>query len=324
MNEGTLLLNKQDSGLNEQQILTFGGTASGSVQLSFNGVNATAVNGLASPLLVTDEVQTFSLAGTAGGTFLFNYNGVAAQNPLVSQAGLQPAASQVQQALFTIPALKNNVNVQGPNGGPFTITYNGALAGQNIANPGSAQGLTLSSTTGVTLSNPLTSVQGNALTALQIQTNLNSIPALNGNVTVTATTVNGTPSSPYTISFSGVLAGANVPQIVATPSATMIASDPYPGTTVLTTTDGTPGTPRGILANAIGTGPVVGRAQMSPTLADEQIGGQVFIGNDAGGDNADKLIYGNTAGNDQIYSLTGVTVASSGLLESEQPQRHDR
>ena len=41
LNEGTLTLDKQDVGQNEVQILEFGGTTgSGTVQLSFAGVNA--------------------------------------------------------------------------------------------------------------------------------------------------------------------------------------------------------------------------------------------------------------------------------------------
>ena len=45
------------------------------------------------------------------------------------------------------------------------------------------------------------------------------------------------------------------------------------------------------------------------------MGGTVFIGNEVGGNDADQIVYGSTAGNDQIYSLTGVTVSSSGKLD---------
>ena len=66
---------------------------------------------------------------------------------------------------------------------------------------------------------------------------------------------------------------------------------------------------RPFLANATGLGVLVGGSQRQN---NPRLGSQVFVGNDSGGDSKDRLEYGTAAGADQIYSLTGVVVASSG------------
>ena len=203
LNEGKLLLNKQDIGLNETQTLAFGGGGSGTVNLSFNGTSAT------SSLSITDEVQTITLGGTSGGTFTPSFGGVAATFPITFQSGNNPQASFLQTQLETIPALTGNVSVSGNNGGPFTITFNNKLTGQNVAQLANA-----TNPTGGTTITYGTQTNGNALTAAQVQTNLNTIPGINGNITVSlaAGTVNG---GPYVITFQNGTTGTGAGECAA-------------------------------------------------------------------------------------------------------------
>ena len=143
LNEGTMVLNKQDVGLDETQVLQLSGSSGGSVTLSFGGVSASAA------LPVVNEVQTLALSGTSGGSFRLSYATTPAAFDLSYQPGLAPVASSVEQALNTIPALAGNVSVSGNPGGPFDITFVGGLTGQNIPAPGTS-GLQGTSTSGVT------------------------------------------------------------------------------------------------------------------------------------------------------------------------------
>jgi len=305
INQGTLSLNKRDVGLNEIQTLAFGGTqGSGSVTLSFGGVAAS------SALQVTDEIQTLTLGGGSGGLVTPAFTPLGSTTPIPATQsfqfipGVSPNAFQVQQTLNTIPALNGNVLVTGNNGGPvFTITFNGALSGQNVNQLTNATGTPTGGGPPVTTASYATPTNGNALAATAIQTNLSTIPALNGNIAV-----GGPNGGPYTITFNNQLAAADVPLIdVAVPSLTIDVA-------VNSIQSGTPGSDathqtRQFLANATGIGQMIGLTTQFP------LGGTVFVGNDVGGNDADKLVYGSTAGNDQIYSLTGVTVSSTGKFD---------
>src|SRR5439155_12348424 len=111
-------------------------------------------------------------------------------------------AAQVQANLQTIPALAgSNIAVTG-SAPTFTITFGGALQGDvpQIASSNAAQATTATPTSG-------------APTAAQVQTNLNTIAALNGNVTVTG-------AAPiYTVTFGGALAFTDAAQIASSSTA---------------------------------------------------------------------------------------------------------
>src|SRR5207247_1696320 len=66
---------------------------------------------------------------------------------------------------------------------------------------------------GVPVSAAITFTAGSVPTALTLQTSLNTIPALSGNVTVT-----GANGGPFQITFNGILAGTNVSTLTATTS----------------------------------------------------------------------------------------------------------
>jgi len=91
-----------------------------------------------------DEVQL--ITRNANGNTIFSFNGVNAttpvnftftpgtSNPPVAATGT--SAGDVQAALSTIPALNGNIAVTGGAGGPYTVTFIGALANQNVATIG--------------------------------------------------------------------------------------------------------------------------------------------------------------------------------------------
>lgn len=95
------------------------------------------------------EVQTATVTGVpTGGTFTLTLNGE-------TTAGIayNAAASAVQSALEALPSLSaGDVTVTGSAGGPYTITFGGRLAGQNVAAiTASGAGLTGGTTPGVTM-----------------------------------------------------------------------------------------------------------------------------------------------------------------------------
>src|SRR5207253_1504929 len=116
-------------------------------------------------------------------------------------------AAAVQTNLQTIGALANNVTVTGPNGGPFTITFKNGLAYQDVAQ-------IVSNSSAVAVATPT----NGGPTVAQVQTALNSIAGLSGNVTVSGFAPN------FTLTYNNGLAGANVQQVIASPSAGVTAS----------------------------------------------------------------------------------------------------
>ena len=140
---------------------------------------------------MTDEIQTLTLGGRSGGLVTPAYTPLGSTTPIPATTpfqfipGVSPNAFQVQQTLNTIPALNGNVIVTGNNGGPtFTITFIGALSGQDVNPLQNAAGTPTGGSPTVTTAAYTTPTNGNALAASAIQTNLNTIPALNGNITV--------------------------------------------------------------------------------------------------------------------------------------------
>lgn len=78
----------------------------------------------------TDEVQTVTITGTpSGGTFTLTYSGQTT-GPIAYNA---PAAT-VQAALVALSNIDTgDVGVSGSAGGPYTVTFTGALADENLA-----------------------------------------------------------------------------------------------------------------------------------------------------------------------------------------------
>lgn len=80
------------------------------------------------PVPAVNEVQTLSLGGANQGGFTLTYNG-----DTTSFITTNATAADIQTALEDyIPALNGNVTVAGAVGGPFTITFNNALAATDV------------------------------------------------------------------------------------------------------------------------------------------------------------------------------------------------
>jgi hypothetical protein len=79
-------------------------------------------------LLSTSEVQTITITGGAG-TFTVTFGG-----QTTGALAYNAAASVVQAALEALSSIgSGNVSVSGANGGPYTVTFIGQLAQQNVA-----------------------------------------------------------------------------------------------------------------------------------------------------------------------------------------------
>ena len=113
--------------------------------------------------------------------------------------------------------------------------------------------------------------------------------------------VTGNAGGPYTITFTGALAQANVDPIGVFNSLGL-------NSTITTTTSGSAGPAREFLANATGTGVLIGTSVA-------KLGGTLYVGNNSGGDDSDKVVYGDSAGSDQIYSLQSVVVSHAGSVD---------
>ncbi len=178
---------------NEIQQLTVTTPANSSITLGFNSVPAPT------PITPTNDFQLLTVGGTDGGTVTLSYSGVAgsAATKLTKTSGSSPTVQQVLDHLNSIPALNGNVSVTGNTGGPFTITFDGSLAGN-------ASLLTATTAASATATiNPLATVAN-------VQASLDSIPTLTGNTQVT-----GSVGGPFAITFGGALADTDVSAITA-------------------------------------------------------------------------------------------------------------
>jgi hypothetical protein len=188
----------------EFQTLTLGGTAGGSLLPTFAGITATTA------ITRTDETQTLVLSGSAGDTVKLAFGGVEGSD--VTALGFTntlPTAAEVQTHLNSIPALNGNVQVTLTNT-TFTIKYRGSLSGMNV----SQLSATASGTATATIT---TTIQGSLPTATQVQTSLNSIAGLSGNVAV-----GGDPGGPFTIQIRNL--GNIAPLDVSTVTGGLVAS----------------------------------------------------------------------------------------------------
>jgi hypothetical protein len=203
------------TGSPESQTLTVGGTASGTLTPRFNNTSSTI------PLTWTDEVQLLGLSGADGDTVRLSFNGVegTAASELQYSGGAVPTAENVRAHLVSIPALSgtNAVQVVGSDGGPFTITFAGALSGVDVNQLTAA-------TSGTATANVTSPTDGASPTPAQVQASLATIAALGTNVTVTAS-----PGGAYSISVRSL--GNIQPIDVTTTTGGLSAS-------VVTTIDG--------------------------------------------------------------------------------------
>jgi hypothetical protein len=95
------------------------------------------------------EVQTATITGVpTGGTFTLTFGG-----ETTAGIAFNATAAAIQAALEALPSLSaGDVTVTGSAGGPYTVTFGGRLAGQNVAAmTASGSGFTGGSTPGVTI-----------------------------------------------------------------------------------------------------------------------------------------------------------------------------
>jgi hypothetical protein len=86
-------------------------------------------SGLYGPYSVTDEVQTLTVGGAGLTSFTITYAGQTT-GPIDDQA----TAADVKAALVALSNIgANDVTVAGNAGGPWTVTFGGALADTNVA-----------------------------------------------------------------------------------------------------------------------------------------------------------------------------------------------
>ena len=127
-------------------------------QVTIAGVSVAGYNGIYT-VLATPTATTFTyldptlalaastVAGTAtvysgtAGTITPAFGGVLG-SAITLTPGSSPTAAQVAISLNAIPALSGNITVLGADGGPFTVVFNGALAGVQVPAliPGAASG----------------------------------------------------------------------------------------------------------------------------------------------------------------------------------------
>lgn len=192
-----------------------------------------------------DEVQALSL-GTpvpTRGTYTLTYEGVSTR-----AIAWDATAAQIEATLEEdIPALDTNVTVGGAVGGPFTITFTNGLGNTDVSmlgfNPNFTGGnaaivpiiegqeptaviprneiktLDLTSATAGTFrlsygGNNTSTIAFDVQDADDILAELNTIPELNGNVTVTQVTApDAGHGGSYRIDFNNALAGRDIDQI---------------------------------------------------------------------------------------------------------------
>ena len=177
-----------------------------------------------------NEVQR--ITRTSNGSAVFSFNGVS--GPSINLA-TSTTAAQIQANLRSISALAGNVNVTGNNGGPWTLTFVGSLAGQDVPDlvveSGGATAITTTQGNGnfrltygnTTLQSDVIRFSANPLTmAGNIQKALDSMFGA-GNTVVTPV-IQGTTAREYRIAFIRNLANANIPPLGVTGTVAPVTS----------------------------------------------------------------------------------------------------
>jgi hypothetical protein len=109
----------------------------------------------------TNEVQTVTITGApTGGTFVLTYGNVA-----TTDIAYNAAAATVQTAIQALPGIgAGNATVTGAAGGPYTVTFTGALAGQNLPQLTATSDLTGGTTPNVAVATTTQGVAGSLVT----------------------------------------------------------------------------------------------------------------------------------------------------------------
>ncbi|HMC11796.1 MAG TPA: fibronectin type III domain-containing protein, partial [Pirellulaceae bacterium] len=190
------------------------------------------------------------------------------------------------------------LTLSGTSGGSLTPAFGGVSATTAVTRTDEVQTLTLLGAAGDTVhlsfggtsgsdATELTFAGGNLPTAPDVQSHLNSIPTLTGNVLV-ASSVSGV----YTVKFRGGLTGANVSQIAALTTGTATAS-------VVTTTQGS--------------SPTAAQVQASLTTIASLAGNVTVTGNTGGPYSIQIRNLGNVAPID-VSTITGGLTALIGTV----------
>jgi hypothetical protein len=189
-----------------------------------------------------NEVQQLTFAGTPSGTFTLTYGANLTSGPITYSATPGLLEASIQAALDVLLGA-GTTSVVAPSNTVVTVTFTGALGNVNhpaltATNPtptgslavstvreglgNEVQSLEFSGTDGATVTlsyngvsgtnaTILTYTSGTAPTAAQVQTHLNSIAALTGNVTVL-----GAASGPFLVVFRNTLANVDVVPLAQT------------------------------------------------------------------------------------------------------------
>lgn len=109
----------------------------------------------------TNEVQTATITGApTGGTFVLTFGDVA-----TTDLAYNATAAAVQTALQALPGIgAGNVTVTGSAGGPYTVTFTGALGGQNVAQLTATGDFTGGTTPAISVATTTPGVAGNLVT----------------------------------------------------------------------------------------------------------------------------------------------------------------
>lgn len=109
----------------------------------------------------TSEVQSVTVNGSpTGGTFVLVYGDVA-----TTDIAYNATAATVQSALQALSTIgSGNVTVTGSAGGPYTVTFAGALANQNVAQLNVTSNLTGGTSPSVTVATTTPGTSGQLIT----------------------------------------------------------------------------------------------------------------------------------------------------------------
>ena len=195
-----------------------GGSGASYVQTPAPGTARLIASTASSGGIGAGERQQISLRGTASGTYKLVFEGD-------ETASLAPGAppGSVEAALEALPAIgAGNVSVSGAPGGPYTVSFEGALAATDVPQIEARTTLTPSETqkvgitaTGGTFKLSFEGQQTAAIpfnaSAAQLKSALEALSNIEaGDVSVTGGPGDSTGSSPYLVSFEGAWAGIQV------------------------------------------------------------------------------------------------------------------
>jgi autotransporter-associated beta strand protein len=268
-------------------------TSAGALSLT-NGANS---------FVGLNEVQTITVPATVT-TFTITFNGYT--SGAITRATADGTA--VRTALEAMPSIgSGNVTVTGAVGGPYTVTFTGALAASNVpqftstvtsgtgtvahATPTNGRAINDSETELITVPASVTTFTLNyngattapitraTATGATVQAALELIPTIGtGNVSVA-----GVAGGPYVVQFRGALAGIDVADLTATTSTgsgSVAITVPIAGSAAINVTDGQ----LALGSNtALGAGTAMIQLANNVTLrttgADVTIANPLFLGN---------------------------------------------